>query len=166
MTEQRTETEGGADGGHAGRTSKINLGRRALLRTTTATAPTILTLASGAALARSSNLIGTMANKNTGDVLCLDPNSTQGALPTNPNVYDLGAPAYGEVTRFPLGNRYRKKIADSRDISPSEACHVNGELQVKYNYSGRWVDKNRRAGVIVSNAAVASFGSRIISTDI
>ena len=154
MTEQRNE---------------VNVSRRALLRTTTATAPTILTLASGAAIARSSNLIGTMANADNKDVLCLDPKSTQGPLTTNPNVYDLGAPAYGEITRFPLTNRYRKNTNnddDSRDLSPSEACHVDGGLKVKYNGSGPWVDKTRRMGVIVSNAAAASFGSRIISTDI
>lgn len=145
---------------------KVKLSRRSLLRTTTATVPTILTLASGSAIARSSNLIGTIADAGTNDALCLKPSSTQGPLPTNPNVYDLGAPAYGEVTRFPRVHRYRKPSDPGTDISPSKACRVDGALQVKYNGSGPWVNKTRTAGVMVSNAAAASFGTRIISTDI
>ena len=140
------------------------LSRRTVLRGATATVPTILTLASGSALARSSNLIGTIKNSQ-GDVLCLDPRSTNGATYNNPNVYDLGSPAYGEVTRIPTAHKYRNK-GNKKDLTPPEVCKLNGTVEVKYNGSGSWRDKQRRNGVMVSNAAVASFGGRIVKTDI
>ena len=143
------------------------INRRTMLRGATATLPTILTLTSGAALAASSNLIRTVQS-TSGDVLCLQPGSTQtpnGLTPQNPNVYDLGSPPYGEVTRFPTANRYRDG-STSTDVSAQEACRLNGTLQVKYGGSGPWNDKTRTAGVMVSNAAVTSFGARIITTDI
>jgi hypothetical protein len=140
------------------------LNRRAVLTGATAVVPTILTLGSGAALARSSNLIGTV-KKSPGDVLCLDPQSTNGPSMQNPNLYDLGSPPYGEVTRIPVAHKYRRK-SNGDGMSPGEVCRFDGKVEVKYNGSGPWRERSRRAGVLVSNAAVASFGDRIIKTDI
>ena len=137
-----------------------NLTRRAMLRGATVAVPTILTLGSGAALAASSNLLATNTTPTTADVNCLDPMSTQGTLPTNPNVYDLGAPPYADVTVIEAMHRYRNP-ATSKDMITSEVCRFNGKVQVKYNGTGPWVDKTRTPGAMASAAALASFGSRI-----
>ena len=167
MTEQRVETRndsapGVGEGRTAGPVGMIS--RRTLLRGATATVPTILTLTSGAALARSSNLIGTIQEAN-GDVLCLDPRSTKGPTRSNPNVYDLGSPPYAEVTRIPLANQYRAK--DTLEaMTPTEVCQYQGSVEVNYGY-GDWTERYRSApGVMVSNAACASFGTRCSITDI
>ena len=167
MTDQRVETRNDAAPGIAEEQVHNSVGlisRRTVLRGATATVPTILTLASGAALARSSNLIGTIQHTN-GDVLCLDPRSTNGATRGNPNVYDLGAPPYAEVTRIPKRYQYRAKDS-AKAMTPPEVCRYRGSVEVKYNY-GDWQERRlRRPGVMVSNAAVASFGARISKKDI
>ena len=166
MTDQRDEARVAmADGvveGHAA-AAPTGISRRALLRGATATVPTILTLTSGAALARSSNLIGVTQSTTQDPVLCLDPASAQRVTDS---IYDLGSPAYGEVTRFSSANKYRDKANPGTELSHQQACKLNGTLQVKYNYSGTWVDKPRTPGHFVSNAAVASFGTRILQSDI
>lgn len=140
------------------------LDRRTVLRGATAVVPTILTLGSGAALARSSNLIGTV-QKSAGDALCLDPTSTNGPTMQNPNVYDLGSPAYGEVTRIPVAHKYRAK-STGKTLSPAEVCRYEGKVEVKYYGQGPWRERRCNTGVLVSNAAVGSFGDRIVKTDI
>lgn len=168
MTDQRDEATLQAAAGvvpHDGAEAPESPSRRAMLRGVTATVPTILSLTSGAALAATSNLISTLPDQTAGDVYCLDPGSTQGQT-SNPNVYDLGAPPFGEVTRFPTVNKYRNESSPSQELTPAEACKLDGTVGVKYNGSGPWVAKTRTPGVLVSNAAVTSFGSRIITTDI
>ena len=140
------------------------LSRRAVLRGATATVPTILTLASGAALARSSNLISTTRTAPAGDVLCLDPRTTSGMVKKNPNLIDLGQPPYAEVTRIPLKYGYQAKDT-AQALTAPEVCQFNGTVQVNYG-DGYWRDKSRRSGVFVSNAACASFAGRIVITDI
>lgn len=166
MTEQRVETRNDSAPGigeerTAGPVGMIS--RRTVLRGATATVPTILTLTSGAALARSSNLIGTIQQAN-GDVLCLDPRSTDGPTRRNPNVYDLGSPPYAEVTRIPQANQYRAKDTH-KAMTPAEVCRHRGPIEVKYAY-GDWVERRHKPGVMVSNAACASFGTRCSVTDI
>lgn len=167
MTEQRVETRiDSAPGVGEERTDGPAglISRRTLLRGATATVPTILTLTSGAALARSSNLIGTIQQAN-GDVLCLDPRSTNGPTRRNPNVYDLGSPPYAEVTRIPQANQYRAKDTHEA-MTPAEVCRHRGPIEVKYGY-GDWMERRRhRPGVMISNAACASFGTRCSVTDI
>lgn len=168
MTDQRVETRIDTAPGSAGEQVDNTAGlisRRAVLRGATATVPTILTLTSGAALARSSNLIGTTRQAN-GDVLCLDPRSTNGPIRTNPNVYDLGSPPYAEVKRIPRTYQYREK--DSlKALTPAEVCQNRGPVEVKKYVYADWQEARFRGpGVMVSNAAVASFGSRISKTDI
>lgn len=141
------------------------MSRRAVLRGATATVPTILTLTSGAALARSSNLIGTIQQAQ-GDVLCLDPRSTNGPTATNPNVYDLGSPPYAEVTRFPHSYQYRAK-GSIKGMTPAEVCRYQGPVEVKKVGYGDWKELRRhKSGVMVSNAAAASFGTRISIKDV
>ena len=75
--------------------SKLALNRRRLLKVAVATAPVIATLPSGAALARSSNLIGPTSGPGTdaeGRTLCLKfGDSVDGMI-------DLGAQPSGRVT--------------------------------------------------------------------
>jgi len=141
------------------------MSRRAVLRSATATVPTILTLTSGAALARSSNLIGTIQQAE-GDVLCLDPRSTSGPTRTNPNVYDLGSPPYAEVTQFPQSYQYRAK-GSNKAMTPAEVCRYRGPVEIKKAGYGDWKELRRhKPGVMVSNAATASFGTRISIKDV
>jgi hypothetical protein len=166
MTDQRDQATDPRDPGvdvPLGRADTPNLQRRAMLRGATVAVPTILTLGSGAALAASSNLLGTNQTPTTADVNCLDPRSTQGTLPTNPNVYDLGSPPYGEVTVIPSTNRYRNPI-DNSALTTSQVCQFNGSVQVKYGGTGPWVSKTRYPGAMTSVSAMASFGSRILKT--
>ena len=138
--------------------------RRAVLRGATATVPTILTLTSGAALAQSSNLIGTVQRAN-GDVLCLDPRSTNGPTRRNLNVYDLGSPPYAEVSRLPSTYRYRAKHT-LKAMTPAEVCRHRGPIEVNYG-SGEWRDLQLRgSGVMISNTAWASFGAAISTKEI
>jgi hypothetical protein len=167
MTDQRVETRidpaPGLAQEQAGNVPEL-MSRRAVLRGVTATVPTILTLTSGAALARSSNLIGTIQTAD-GDVLCLDPRSTNGPTRENPNVYDLGRRPYAEVARIPRTYRYRAKGSPT-EMTPAEVCRYKGPIEVDYGY-GQWRERRpRRPGVMVSNAALASFGTRISTTDI
>jgi hypothetical protein len=73
--------------------------RRAILRGGVVAMPAILTLQSGAALARSSNLISAASSGTTdrlGRTLCLDTNSVKPAG-RHRGVYDLDDPPYAEV---------------------------------------------------------------------
>ena len=133
MTDQRdlaTESRDAGVDAPAGQADAPNLSRRAMLRGATMAVPTILTLGSGAALAASSNLLSTNRTATSADVNCLDPASTQGTLPTNPNVYDLGSPAYGEVTVIPSANRYRDPSNNNATLTTSQVCQFNGTVQV------------------------------------
>jgi len=167
MTDQRVETRidpaPGLAQEQAGNVPEL-MSRRAVLRGATATVPTILTLTSGAALARSSNLIGTIQTAD-GDVLCLDPRSTNGPIRENPNVYDLGSRPYAEVTQIPSSYRYRAKGSPT-EMTPAEVCRYRGPIEVNSG-NGQWQERlRRRPGVMVSNVAVASFGTSISTTDI
>jgi len=162
-TDQREQATGSPAAGVDApvvQSAPANLTRRAMLHGATVAVPTILTLGSGAALAASSNLLATNTTPTTADVNCLDPMSTQGTLPTNPNVYDLGSPPYADVTVIPSANRYRNP-ATNTDMTTSQVCRFNGTVQVKYNGTGAWQNKTRTTGAMASASALASFGSRI-----
>jgi hypothetical protein len=78
---------------------------------------------------------------------------------------DLGSPPYAEVTRIPQTNQYRAKDTQ-KAMTPTEVCQHRGPIEVKYAY-GDWQERRRyKPGVMVSNAACASFGTRISITDI
>ena len=146
-------------------------GRRALIRGASVAVPTILTLNSNAAMgwAISSNTIGTK-DPNPGNwqgVNCLE---TQGLSEVKPGVYGLGSPPYAEVYEIPSNVKFKRQVgsgpsADWKDASPQDVC-VKGGV-VKYKSGSDWKKLNdgqpipRRA--IVSSAACASFGNRIVS---
>ena len=139
-----------------------------MLRGASAAVPTILTLSSGAALAATSNLISTVQT-TSGDVMCLKKSSTEGPTLTNPNLYDLGDPPYGEVVNIPSINQYRIKPATGAPTvkTPQQTCLEGGVNQYKTSTTDWTALKSPMPqGVMVSNASVASFGTRIIYTDI
>ena len=155
--------------------------------------PAILTLHSGAALARSSNLISA-TNGNPRDrrgrVLCLDRRSVRPAG-RGGRVYDLGEPAYGRVAAI---NDHGFKTLPSRDgqaVSRRQMCEQGGTYfyrDRRHSWEGIWEDEavdkaestdsksyvfRRRwqkvevpKGVLVSATALTSFAGRVSITDI
>lgn len=150
------------------------IGRRALLRGVTTAAPAILTLQSGAALARSSNLIGgnPYSGAQDGKYNCLDFDGIEGT--GKPNVFDLGDPAMAHVTRIDAGSRYYKTDPDhsgggwygggTQEVAKSKMCADGGT----YYRRNRWrtTRVNVKRGMLVSATALSSFSSGINYTDV
>ena len=140
------------------------LSRRALIRGGAAAMPVILTLQSGAALARSSNLIGPAPPPTDldGPTLCLDANSViplsgQGAK------YDLGEPPYARVTAIEQRDYYRNPNSGP-DLSEARMCRTG---QISYYYQDPdWQQVQVPNGIIVSATALSSFAGSIIITDL
>lgn len=146
--------------------------RRLLLRGATAAVPAILTLQSGAALARSSNLIG--ANRyggaQDGKYNCLDFDGIDAT--DKPNVYDLGSPPMAHVTRIDADSRYYRTDPDQesrwgdgpQEVSKPKMCADGGT----YYRKSRWRTTQVRVkrGMLVSATAMTSFSSGINYTDV
>jgi hypothetical protein len=132
--------------------------RRSILRGATVIAPTILTLHSGAALAKSSNLI-------TSNSLTL-PDAGTVAATGAPNQYDLGAPVSADVTRInAMGEYHRLGDHSPRGIvSPQQMCTEGGTFERK-SWSG-WSNVTVDKGGLVSATALSSFASGIRYTDV
>lgn len=161
--------------------------RRTLLRGATAAVPTILTLTSGAALARSSNCINLAQGAPVdpdGRHLCLDFHSV---TRIGDKRYDLGAPPSGSVTRIPADRTYYRS-GSTHKVSVQEMCNSGGQYYYKtsggalqsdasgWGSSGRGGVKDDAdtkkvtftvpKGGMVSAAALASFASHISFKDI
>jgi hypothetical protein len=150
----------------------VNASRRALLRGASAALPTILTLKSGAALAASSNLLGTVNSANeaigNGKVQCLDMSSAVGGTPSQ---LDLGPNPMLHVQYIGRRQYYRAawngKEGDlSKPVSIESMCKKGGVYW--FQESGTWRSTtpgfNHRgveAGFMASATALASFASRI-----
>lgn len=185
MTDERDLTQDTASTGLPVGSSSVSVpsvSRRAVLRGATAVVPTILTLHSGAALARSSNLIGAAPNPgpNGGRYNCLD---FDGLEPTgNPNVFDLGNPPYAHVTRIDADTQYfRVESSGRRDkhggqddgrrepVDPRTMCAEGGTFYRQRDGRGYWGDDKGfqvKRGVLVSATALSSFSSGIKYTDV
>ena len=110
--------------------------RRKVLRGAAAAVPSILTLHSGAALARSSNLLSIADGAPLdakGRALCLDESSVEPAQ-AGGKVYDLGEPPHATVTGIP-GDKsyYREANADTPKVGPQEMCQSGGDFYVQEN---------------------------------
>ena len=130
--------------------------RRALVRGAAVAVPTILTLHSGAALARSSNLISTVNTLADNDPAnCLDTFSLN-EQPTG--VYDLGAdPRDAQVNVIPTGEYYN---ADKTAlVNRKDMCEAGGTYWRKQN--GNFTQVNVSRGGLVSATALQSFVGRI-----
>lgn len=135
------------------------LARRAIIKGAAGTLPTILTLQSGAALARSSNLIRPITDAATAKdannrTLCLSQRSVD-------NVYlngqiDLGPSGYGEVTAITERDYYREPNRGAAEMSEQEMCE---EGQTAYFRSIGWKSKQAPQGWLVSADHLSSFAN-------
>ncbi len=145
--------------------------RRAILKGTVTAMPAILTLQSGAALARSSNLIspaGHDAKDRLGRTLCLDLNSVYPAGRSG-NKYDLGEPAYGQVWAINDRDLRAEPRFRSRRVSEAEVCRSGKPAYYRrsgYHRDAGWQEVNVPRGIVVSATALTSFAGRISLTNI
>ena len=101
-----------------------SISRRAILRGAVTTMPVVLTLQSGAALARSSNLISASrysSEDRRGRTLCLDTDSVN-PVSGSDHVYDLGEPARAHVYAI---NERDYRVAphrNARRITEEQIC--------------------------------------------
>jgi hypothetical protein len=137
-----------------------SVARRNILRGAMIAAPVIATLHSGAALARSSSLIGKTwpggALDGSGRTLCLDKRS--GTMISS-NTMDLGAPPSGSVTRITERDYRTGASWGSSRISEAEMC-ARGDT-FYYRSSGSWRNATVPRGMLVSATALSSFAGSI-----
>jgi hypothetical protein len=138
------------------------MNRRRLLRVAIATAPVIATLPSGAALARSSNLIGPTAGTGKdalGRTQCLDRSSGK----VVDGMLDLGVPANGRLTAI-RDRDYRVDDSWSAGtISEKKMCQQGGQF---FYRSNGWKSVRVPRGIVVSATALSSFAGRIYTTEV
>ena len=120
--------------------------------------PAVLTLQSGEALARSSNLIGVAppgTRDGEGNVLCLDTSTVYPTL--DGTKYDFGDPVYGTVNVIPERDYF---IGEGRSTPVSEdvMCQTGGVFS--YHNSGWQEARLPVNGAIVSAAAIGSILSK------
>jgi len=130
-----------------------------------ATAPIIATLPTGAALARSSNVISSTlpagATDSQGRTLCLD--AASGTMLAGGSAMDLGAPASGSLTAI-TGRDYRVDAnGGATRIGESEMCKQGGSF---YYLDTGWQKVNVPRGMLVSATALSSFAGSIHFTEV
>ena len=141
------------------------LSRRKMMRVAIATAPIIATIPTGAALARSSNVISASAPGDSldrwGRTLCLDARS--GTLDASRTSLDLGPSPSGSV----VGINQRDYRVDANwgaaKVSEADMCKHGGTFNY-WNYGWRKVKVPR--GLTVSATALSSFAGRLYTTDV
>lgn len=148
----------------ADRAASTSISRRTLLRGASAAVPTILTLQSGAALAQSSNLIGTTQDVNNaigegGNVQCLDMASAVDGTPTK---LDLG-PNPSLHVQYVSQRQYYRTTDTNQPVDVKEMCERGGTYWYE---DGGWQHTQSsgngiQAGFLVSATALSSFASAI-----
>ena len=142
------------------------MSRRALVKTGTMAMPAILTLQSGAALARSSNLISAASPDTTvsrGRTICLDTDSVYPATRCR-GVYDAGEPSYLRVNVIRGRDHYTKANDGMQPIGESQMRLKGGPFFSKC--SGGWTRVNLpRNGIVISATAASSFLCYITDRD-
>jgi hypothetical protein len=141
------------------------MNRRNVLKVAVATAPFIATLPSGAALARSSNLIGAASAANAKDslgrTLCLDKKSGTGNFQNG--ALDLGVPASGRLTAIKERDYRVDDKFTATAISESQMCNQGGTF---YHWSSGWRQVKVPKGILVSATALSSFAGQIFTTEV
>jgi hypothetical protein len=153
--------------------TNAKLSRRMLLRGATAAVPAIMTLKSGAALAQSSNLLGTVrtayqAVGEGGKVQCLDMASAVGGTPSQ---LDLGPNPmlhvqYVTPRQYYRGNWSGKSGDTSRPVAIETMCKEGGVFWYR-DWQGwhatvpGYNNQGVEAGFLVSATALSSFASAI-----
>jgi len=141
------------------------MSRRAVLRGGVTAMPAILTLQSGAALARSSNLISASAPGTTdslGRTICLDTNSVY-PVGTYSDVYDLGEPPRAEVNIISDRVYYLEKDLSSEKVSHSAMCEGGTYWYDERGLGWQSVELPHR-GIVVSSGAMTSIADHVIDT--
>jgi|SRR5687768_8531513 len=143
--------------GNEPRSGEPSLSRRRMLKAAVATAPVIATLPSGAALARSSNLIGPTSGPGTdvlGRTLCLNANSGTEI----DGMIDLGPAGDGNLTAIRERDYRLEARGGAAQISEKEMCRRGGEF---YYQSIGWQSAQVPRGIVVSATALSSFAGSI-----
>jgi|SwirhirootsSR3_FD_contig_41_15326384_length_599_multi_4_in_0_out_0_1 hypothetical protein len=144
------------------------ISRRRVVKLALATAPIIATLPTGAALARSSNLISATTNPAgaldaNGRTLCLNANS--GTMLAG-NTMDLGRWPHGTVTAIKQRD-YRVGGTDSAaGISEAAMCQKGGTFYYQQTSAFGYQQVNVPRGMMVSWTAMSSFAGSIRYTDV
>ena len=118
-----------------------SLSRRALLKRAAVSAPAVLTLHSGAALARSSNLISgapPYSRDSKNRTLCLNTNSVRRA-DRRWRIYDLGDPPYAHVNAL-HERRYARLVDGSDATSATLSINSDSESSEQYQTSGQYFE--------------------------
>ena len=144
---------------------KTVMNRRRFLSAGGKAMPVVLTLQSGAALARSSNLVssaGYDATDEEGRTLCMEADSVMdssaGGSSSAHEVYDLGEPAFGRVAAIP-DRRYRTRPRwRAQRVSRATMCERGG---VYYYRDRGWKEARIKHGMIVSATALSSFAGSV-----
>lgn len=153
------------------RNTPRSISRRAVLRGGVTAMPAILTLQSGAALARSSNLI-TASSPDTTDALgrtmCLDLNSVEYTSESG-TAFDLGEPPSPATVNILEPRDYRVEPNRSAEkISAGVACERGGPIYYKPEGGGPWaridLPQYPRSGVVVSSGSMTSMADHVIET--
>lgn len=157
MTVQEDKQTGTPAAGQQERPESV--GRRALLRGGVAAMPAILTLQSGAALARSSNLISAAPGSRNGDgnALCVDTSTLE---QLTSGKYDFDDPGHATVNVLPDEDYYPTNTGRSGDAwSADEFCETGGSRKF---HDGGWHQVDLPSnGIVVSSNALNSVSSRI-----
>jgi hypothetical protein len=136
---------------------KVNT-RRALLKGAVTTLPMVLTLQSGAALARSSNIISATSDLGAKDALgntqCLD---TTFATQIDANTVDLGNAVDLNITLIPERDYKRSPQGSAVNATEGEVCNEAGPF---YHQASGWQEVRGQSGMLVSSTALNSFIGR------
>ena len=149
---------------HDGRPAPLS--RRALMKRGAATLPVILTLQSGAALARSSNLISASHRGTTdrrGRTLCVDKRSVYRAGHSR-RVYDLGEPPYARGYAIRDLEFHERPDEHSPVFRAPAVCRGQTAYYRDSTHDG-WQEVHVH-GFIVSATALRSFAGHIHFTEI
>ena len=133
-----------------------------MLKGMTTSMPVVLTLQSGAALARSSNMISDAGYKATDGLdrtLCMDSPSVNEVE----GMYDLGEPPYARVYAINERDYYVEANRGSAEIDEAELCRLGGEAYYK---DGGWQQVRVQQGMVVSATALTSFAGKIDVIDL
>jgi hypothetical protein len=140
-----------------------SMGRRAILRGGVTAMPAILTLHSGAALARTSNLISASpgARDINQNVWCLDTSTAVDYYPDS-GKYDFGDPGYATVNVFP-DTVYESGTGQSKvSMTADQFCASGGSANYHLQGGGSPTTVTLQSpGIVVSSNAYNSLSPRI-----
>jgi len=141
------------------------MSRRSLLKGSVKAMPIVLTLHSGAALARSSNLISGTVTPHMDEhrrTACLDTSSVDPA--GSPDLYDLGERPHARVHMInDRDHRIDKNNGSGTSISEAQMCENGGTY---YYHESGWQEVNVPKGMLVSGTALTSFAGVVDYVDL